>query len=138
MSDPNESDYKLEDLKAARNVRVAEMRSAGTVPDQGESKVVAAVALGSADRRLRGLEAAQCAINSFIKEARAACEPYGPRQGRKLEWWRGKLAGLVAAKAMLALADFPEQPDNAAQIEKLLSPNKQVSNGHQNTTDSTS
>jgi hypothetical protein len=81
------------------------------------------VAVGSADRRLRGLQAAQRAINSFIKEARAACEPYGPRQGRKLEWWRGQFDGLVAAKAMLALADFPDQPDNAAQIEKLLPPN---------------
>ena len=76
--------------------------------------------------RLRGLEAAQRAISEMIAEARKACEPYGPRQGRPLSWWRGQFEGLVCAKAMLALAEFPDQPDNAAQIEKLLKPNADV------------
>jgi hypothetical protein len=75
----------------------------------------------SARRRLRGLAAAQKAIESFIVEARAACQPYGPRQGRSLKWWQGHFHGLVAAKAMLALADYPDHPQNAEQIDKLLS-----------------
>ena len=42
MSDPTERDYKLEDLKAARDVRLAEMRSAGTVPDTSPEGIVRA------------------------------------------------------------------------------------------------
>lgn len=71
-------------------------------------------------RRLRGLAAAQRAIAGMIKEARAACEPYGKRQGRTLKFWQGQFQGLIAASAMLTLADFPDQPDNAKQIEQLL------------------
>ena len=71
-------------------------------------------------RNIRGLRAAQIAIDGFIVEAREACKPCGPRQGRKLEWWRGQFHGLVAAKSMLALANFPEQPYNAAQIKDIL------------------
>lgn len=67
-----------------------------------------------------GLKAASLAIQSFIKEARSAIAPYGKRQGRKLEWWRGELQGLIAAKVMLALAFSPEHPENAKQITDLL------------------
>lgn len=74
--------------------------------------------------RLRGLSAAQIAIDDFIKEARAACKPYGKRYGRKLEWWKGHFEGLVVAKAMLAWADFPSHGDNAEKIEKILSEKK--------------
>jgi hypothetical protein len=70
--------------------------------------------------RLRGLAAAQREIDQCIKEARAACQPYGPRQSRKLVWWRGKFDGLVAASAMLTLANFPNQPENARQIDAAI------------------
>jgi uncharacterized protein (DUF3084 family) len=70
--------------------------------------------------RLRGLAAAQREIDQCIKEARAACQPYGPRQSRKLVWWRGKFDGLVAASAMLTLANFPNQPENARQIDAAM------------------
>ena len=69
---------------------------------------------------LRGLRAAQIAIDDLIEEARAACEFSGNRQGITLAWWCGNFDGLVAAEAMLALADYPEQADNAAHIEQIL------------------
>lgn len=71
-------------------------------------------------QRLRGLAAAQIALDDCITEARLACEPYANRQGRKLAWWRGQFTGLVCAKAMLALANYPNHPQNAEQINKLL------------------
>lgn len=72
--------------------------------------------------RLRGLRAAQVAIEDMIKEARSACEPYANRQGRTMQWWKGQLDGLICASAMLALADFPGSSSNAKQIEELLLP----------------
>lgn len=77
-------------------------------------------------RRLLGLLAAQKAIHSFIEEARAACEPYANRQGKTLAWWRGHFDGLVSAEAMLALADYPDHPGNAKQIEELLKSNRSI------------
>lgn len=71
-------------------------------------------------RQLRGLCAAQKAIDGFIAEARAARMPRAKRQGRPLAWWDGHFDGLVAAKAMLTLAYFPDR--NAEQIDRLLKP----------------
>ena len=76
--------------------------------------------LTDAQLRLRGLFAAKIEIDSLIKEAREACSPYGKRQGYKLSWWRGNFSGLVAAKSMLVLADFPKERRNAAQIKQLV------------------
>lgn len=72
------------------------------------------------DKRLLGLAAAQVAINEMITEARKAQLTYAKRQGRTLKWWRGFFEGLVSAKAMLALAERPEQQNNADQIAQLL------------------
>lgn len=73
-------------------------------------------------KRLRGLAAAKRSIREMIDESRKACEPYAKRQGRTLKWWKGHFQGLVAANAMLALADYPEAHENPAQIDKLLKP----------------
>lgn len=50
-------------------------------------------------------------------------------EGRKtLSWWRGNFQGLIACEATLALADLPDHPENAARIDKILSPNIKVTN----------
>jgi len=100
------------------------MNTAPHQPSTTPSRDAVGIGSDALVRRLRGLEAAQLAIDAFIAEARRACEPYGKRQGRSLAWWQGQFDGLVAASAMLTLADYPEQPDNAEQIVKLLKPNK--------------
>lgn len=70
--------------------------------------------------RLIGLAAAQKAIDEMILEARKATQPYGKRQKRSLEWWKGRFDGLVCGSAMLALADFPDIKENKEQIMKIL------------------
>lgn len=47
MSESQEQDYKLGDLEAAHRLRTFKRSSEGTVLEQGETKVVAAVPTGS-------------------------------------------------------------------------------------------
>lgn len=60
------------------------------------------------------------ALNGFIEEARAACQPRAKRQGRRLEWWRGQLQGLVAASAILAPVKYPEFNPQEEATAKVL------------------
>lgn len=76
--------------------------------------------MSNARARLRGLYAAQLAIDAFIEEAQAAREPGGRRLGGSREWWEGRFQGLVAAKTMLILADWPEHADNAEKRDELI------------------
>lgn len=70
--------------------------------------------------QLRGYQAASKAIDEFIKEARTATQPYASQQKRKLDWWKGRFQGLVAAECMMVYGAYPEGPGNQESIDKIL------------------
>ena len=76
--------------------------------------------LAAARAQLRGLAAAQKVIDEMVKEARVAREQV-KSQGYTRMWWKGRFDGVVCAKAMLALADYPAMVNNAETIEEILS-----------------
>ena len=77
------------------------------------------------DDRIRGYLAADILIEEMLNDAEQKLEPYAKREGRKLEWWKGYHEGLLAAHCMMALGQFPNQPDNKKQIDELFTPETQ-------------
>ena len=68
-----------------------------------------------------GLRAAILRIEAMIKDARKARHPFAKRHGKTIEYYDGLFEGLVTARAMLTLAEYPDANGNAQTIKDILS-----------------
>lgn len=71
--------------------------------------------------KLDGLCAAILEINSMLNEARASCKTRGNPSNKRAYYWNGIFDGLVMARAMLTLAEYPNANGNAQTIKDILS-----------------
>lgn len=71
--------------------------------------------------KLDGLRAAILEINSMINEARASRKTRGNTSNKRVYYWNGIFDGLVMARAMLTLAEYPNANGNAQTIKDILS-----------------
>lgn len=65
-----------------------------------------------------GLRAAILRIEAMIKDARKARHPFAKRHGKTIEYYDGLFEGLVTARAMLTLAEYPDA--NEKEIKVIL------------------
>ena len=79
---------------------------------------------GRALKQMQGYSAAFVIIRDLMTDAQEKTLRKKGREHLSVEWWKGHHQGLLAAYCYGTLGNYPDHPDNAAQIKRVMEDNK--------------